>query len=141
MVCKYMKENLVYAKFNRDNFNEIICMDNSKIVGFLIYRIHNSTAWLNKIKVEKDYRCCGIGKTLLNLFENDCINSYRKYIEGKFYPEDEDGYIVKNFYEHNGYSVEKDGYETMIFKNLNNTPLHNTDDINIMDNLILDDAM
>ena len=53
---------------------------------------------------------------LLKLFENDCIEHYVKVVEGKFYPHDEEGDVVKSFYEKHGYSIYKDGYDTEIYK-------------------------
>ena len=53
---------------------------------------------------------------LIKLFENDCIEHYVREIEGKFYPHDEEGDVVRVFYEKHGYTIYKDGYDTEIYK-------------------------
>ena len=99
-----------------DNYEQIECIHNGNCIGYINYIFVDRNVWLNKIKVDREYRGKGIGKTLLKLFENEAYDMRRSVIEGKFYPEDEDGMVVKRFYESNGYSIRKEGYETELFK-------------------------
>ena len=105
-----------YVVKHIDNYEQIECILNGKCIGYVNYRFVDRNVWLNKIKVDREYRGRGIGKTLLKLFENHAYDMRRSVIEGKFYPEDEDGLVVKRFYESNGYSIRKEGYETELFK-------------------------
>ncbi len=106
-----------FERKEKDDYIQIEAIDNNEIVGFINYKFKRSgKVWLNNIVVNKEYRTKGIGSMLLKLFENDCIEHYIKVVEGKFYPHDEEGDVVKSFYEKHGYSIYKDGYDTEIYK-------------------------
>ena len=104
-----------YVVKHIDDYEQIECIYNGKCIGYINYKFMNRSVWLNKIKVDKEYRSNGIGKTLLKLFENESLAMWKSVVTGKFYPE-EDGDIVKKFYESNGYTIEKEGYDTELFK-------------------------
>lgn len=87
------------------------------MVGFLRYKVLKNEIFLYNVEVEKSFRHSKdkIGSTLLHIFENSCACKNLS-ITGKFYPKGEDGEVVKNFYIKNGYSIDRDGYDLMIFK-------------------------
>ena len=90
-----------------------------KEIGNVYFSIKYDTAFLFKIIVtDKDYHSIGVGSAMLEYFENSCINRRVKYVEGKFYPEGYGAENARNFYLKHGYQIEKDGYETMIYKRL-----------------------
>lgn len=101
-----------------DDDNHIIeVFHNNERIGYVSYLFKKRhKAWLNDIFVKKEYRKKGLGTILLYMFENDCHDNYVEGIEGKFYPHDEDGNVVKAFYEKHGYKILKDGYYTEIYK-------------------------
>ena len=99
-----------------DNYEQIECYKGNECIGYINYKFDSRSVWLNKIKVDKAYRGCGVGTTLLKIFENEATKLRKVVVTGKFYPEDEDGLTVKKFYESNGYSIEKEGYETELYK-------------------------
>lgn len=99
-----------------DEYEQIECIHNGKCIGYINYKFANRSVWLNKIKVDKECRGHGVGKTLLKIFENEAMTLRKVVVEGKFYPEDEDGMVVRRFYESNGYKIEKEGYETELYK-------------------------
>ena len=108
---------MMFVRIEEDDLITIkAVIDDNKIAGYINYKFKGRSAWLNSIFVEKEYRCRGLGQTLLEMFEQDCIDHYIKEVEGKYYPHDEEGSVVKKFYEKNGYSIIKDGYNTEIFK-------------------------
>ena len=112
-----------------DDYEQIECLNGNTCIGFINYKFDKRSVWLNKIKVDKAYRGKGIGKTLLKIFENEADKMRKVVVEGKFYPEDEDGLVVKRFYESNGYKIEKEGYETELYKVLREK--HDLSGINI----------
>lgn len=106
-----------FERKDKDDYVVIEAIDNDKIIGFINYKFKkNGRVWLNNIVVNKEYRTKGIGTILIKLFENDCIEHYIREIEGKFYPHDEEGDVVRAFYEKHGYTIYKDGYDTEIYK-------------------------
>ena len=111
-----------------DDYEQIECIHNEKCVGYINYRFLNRSVWLNKISVDSEYRGRGIGKTLLKLFENEAIKLRKVVVEGKFFPET-NGEYVRRFYESSGYSIEKEGYDTELYKVLKLK--HNLDGIAI----------
>lgn len=137
-----MKNDFYYIKYKNNDCFKIDCVHNDKIIGFINYRFNfkNRSVWLNKIVVEEKERNQGVGKNLLNLFENDCLNKRISSVEGKYYPET-DNQIVKNFYEKNGYSIEREGYDTCIFKLLSPNNFNDTSNLNLIDNSSYDAEM
>ena len=115
---KDIKQSIVYQKSYEDDFGRIEGIYNQEVVGYLTYKIDYKTrsSWLYKVAVPSEYRTCGIGSDLMAIYENECCLNRLNYIEGKFYPEGEDGDKVRTFYENRGYSVYKDGYETYVGK-------------------------
>lgn len=106
-----------FERKDKDDYVVIEAIDNNKIIGFINYKFKkNGRVWLNNIVVNKEYRTKGIGTMLIKLFENDCLEHYVREIEGKFYPHDEEGDVVRVFYEKHGYTIYKDGYDTEIYK-------------------------
>ncbi len=108
---------------HNENYNyyeiKLIDLKNNNLIGFVNYKFNYKgvkTAWLNLIKVEDNYQSKGFGNVLLKLFEKECINNRFYNIEGKFFPENDH---AKPFYEKNGYKIEKEYYETLVTKLLN----------------------
>ena len=96
-----------FIKKEENDYFVIEAIENDAVIGFINYKFkQNRKVWLNNIKVNKEYRHTGIGTTLLYLFENDCLDHFIKEVEGKFYPHDEEGSVVKTFYEKHGYYVK-----------------------------------
>ena len=105
----------------------------------LLYKYNENDAGVFDISVYDEYRNMKIGSTLLKLFENFCIQHFVKSVEGKYYPETEDK-VVRKFYENNGYSIDKEYYETFISKyNLKkldvDVEVENIDEDNIRENV------
>lgn len=88
--------------------------DNNKI-GYMNFNKKNGKIWLYKIEIDEDYRGKGIGSKMMKLLEYLASSQRCSSIEGKYYPTVNFG---EHFYKKNGYSIEKDGYETEIFKYL-----------------------
>lgn len=123
MSIKYIKS------LDDDNYGQIECKDGEKTVGSLSYKIcEHKRAWLYMIQVEESYRNQGIGTALLNIFEDVCADKWIRHIEGKYYPE---GGNVRDFYEHRGYSIYKEGYTTYVGKYYPKT--QNLDGLNVVE--------
>lgn len=89
----------------------------NKKIGYCNFRVKKDTCWIYKIKVEdKDYLGQGVGKKMLKFCEIIAKNNGAHYVEGKFYPDGEGASRAKDFYLKNGYTIDYDGYEQMIFK-------------------------
>lgn len=87
-------------------------------IGFATFKFsekRRANVWLQNIKIKEKFQSKGLGKVLIKMFENFCYDKRRYIIEGKFYPENNHS---KTFYENNGYSIEKEYYETFIYKDL-----------------------
>ena len=135
-----MKNKLLY-KYNENDAGvfDISVYAEDKKVAFITFKLKSNTAWLYKVFVNDEYRNMKIGSTLLKLFENFCVQHFVKAVEGKYYPETEDK-IVRQFYENNGYSIDKEYYETFILKyNLKKSDVdvevENIDEDNIRENV------
>ena len=100
-----------------DDYEQVDCYDGENLIGYINYKFVGRRVWLNKIEVNKEYRNNGVGSALLKIFENRAISMFKIIAEGKFYPT-EDGNAVRKFYESFGYSIQKEGYETELFKGL-----------------------
>ena len=63
----------------------------------------------------------GIGTYAIKFLEEVSNNKRFNSIEGKFFPKaPATGNQVRDFYERNGYSIDKDGYETIVYKYIMN---------------------
>lgn len=80
--------------------------------------------WLYKIETFGEHQQKGVGTKLINFLEFFAQQNGVRFIEGKYYPEND---RTKSFYEHRGYSIEKDGYDWFVYKNLNFSDEKNID--------------
>lgn len=102
------------------NFHLANAMNQTEeILGYVSFYViienNRKRIWLNKIATDKEYRNIGIGSKLLEFLECYARRKRIYYIEGRYFPENES---AKSFYENRGYSIEKDGYDTFVCKNL-----------------------
>jgi len=90
------------------------------LLGQMTFKIDQESCvrkiWLYKIETFGENQHNGIGSKMLNFLERFAIQKRIFYIEGKYFPENE---FAKDFYEHRGYTIEKDGYDWFVCKNLN----------------------
>lgn len=125
-----MENKIKYIKTQNDE-NQILigAVFNDKLIGYIRYGT-TKKIWISNLKVAKEFRHNGekIGTKLLQIFENDCA-FINRFIEGKFYPEGESGDVVKKFYNVNGYSVTKEGYDWIVFKS---RPMQHDIDIDVI---------
>ena len=102
---------------HKENFHNhfVYAMLNQKQIGYAWFTIHNKEAFLSYITVNKNYRHCHVGSTLLDCVEIICRKHHVDRIEGKFYPE-VDANIVLDFYKKNGYYHSQEDYDQYIGK-------------------------
>lgn len=115
---KDLEVNLELNYYDKNRFYEIVALnENSKVMGSLSYKIDYGyrKAWLNKISTEEEFQHKGVGQLLLNAFEYLISDARINCVEGKFYPEND---FALPFYQKNDYKIEKDGYETILFKSI-----------------------
>lgn len=88
---------------------EVVCTATAKPQRLL------SQMWLYKISTKEGYQHKGYATAVLKTLEY--LTQYLRYrwIEGKFYPDNE---FAKPFYDKHGYTIYKDGYETFVIKTL-----------------------
>ena len=114
------KLNIKYTfSSNEDGQNYISAFDDDRLIGFLRYKISDGKSWLYFVGVQKEYRHLKeeqIGTNLMHIFENECEKRRVWGIEGKYYPKGEEGCVVKRFYERNGYSIEREDYDLIVYK-------------------------
>ena len=117
----------IYANYINDNdFCTIQLNTQSEQIGFINFKLNSKnpkSVWLNKIQIKEKYQSNGLANILLELFETYCKDKRYFTIEGKFYPENDH---AKPFYEKNGYTIEKEYYDTYIYKDLSTTYLNST---------------
>ncbi len=93
--------------------------DIEEIVGYVAFYVisenNRNRIWLNKIATNKEHQNKGIGSKLLEFLECFARQKRAYFIEGRYFPENKS---AKSFYENRGYSIEKDGYDTFVFKYL-----------------------
>ncbi len=82
-------------------------------IGYVSFKIKKFKAWLQKIEVKPEYQSQKFGHLLIALFEEYLMERRCREVEGKFYPAN---HHAKPFYEKHGYTIEKDGYDTIIYK-------------------------
>lgn len=89
------------------------------LLGQMTFKVNKDSfirkIWLYKIETFSDNQHKGIGSKMLRYLENFARQNQIYYIEGKYFPENE---FAKDFYEHRGYLIEKDGYDTLVCKSL-----------------------
>lgn len=113
------KLNIKYISSFDNRYYYIGAMLDGKLIGHLIYKLNKDEAWLHFVGVKKSYRHLKeeqVGSNLMRIFENDCHNHRIWRIEGKFWPKGEKCEVVKRFYDRNGYEIDRDGYDLLIFK-------------------------
>lgn len=102
-----------------DNTYLIKILDGSNVMGYASFKVkrrqYQDSIWLYKIETNPNYAHMGVGTATICLLEYFALNKRVQVIEGKYFPKNE---FAKPFYEKYGYSIEKDGYETFIFKYL-----------------------
>lgn len=104
----YLKFEAKEKYWQIDAYNE-----KDENIGYVNMLKNSRGLWLNKIFVEEQERFQGVGQALLNAFEAFIERFGYTYVEGKFYPENT---YAREFYEKNGYTIDKDGYETYVSK-------------------------
>lgn len=102
------------------NFHLANAMSNAEeILGYISFYViienNRKRIWLNKIATGKEHQNKGVGSKLLEFMECFARQKRAYYVEGRYFPENSS---AKSFYENRGYSIEKDGYETFVCKNL-----------------------
>lgn len=95
------------------NYYALRCVDGVKEMGLLTFNARNGRAWIYNVSTRPQYQNIGVGRTMLVVFESFLSAKKITLIEGKFYPTNE---FAKPLYENLGYKIEKDGYETMLYK-------------------------
>ncbi len=112
------KINYVKAKDEKD-IVYIGAILNDKMIGHLTYKIKEDSAWLYFVGVDRDYRHLKdeqVGSNLMRIFENDCVKHRLWCLEGKFWPKGEEGDVVRRFYNRNGYEIEREDYDLIVYK-------------------------
>ena len=82
-------------------------------VGFVNFKLKNGNCWLYNIQVEENFQGLGYGKALGIYFEKFCSDRRINFIEGKYYPTNEN---AKFFYKNRNYKIEKEDYEWFVSK-------------------------
>lgn len=121
-------KSFLKAKFNTDedvrfelfytpakDYYTLRCLNKNQEMGFLTFQINEANAWLYYVCTHPQYRHSGVGLALLAVFEKYVFDNGVCRIEGKFYPENQ---FAKQLYDKAGYSIEKDGYDTLVCKNI-----------------------
>ena len=102
-----------------ENSYRIEILDNSNVMGYATFRIkrnrYQDSIWLYKIETYPKYAHTGVGTATINLLEYFALQNKAQVVEGKFYPENE---FAKPFYNKFGYSIDREDYETYIYKAL-----------------------
>ncbi|NCB48396.1 MAG: GNAT family N-acetyltransferase [Clostridia bacterium] len=90
------------------------------LLGQMTFKIDQESftkkIWLYKIETYGENQHNGIGSKMISFLERFAIQKRIYYIEGKYFPENDK---AKDFYEHRGYTIEKDGYDWFVCKSLN----------------------
>lgn len=87
-------------------------------VGMMNFSKKKSKIWLYKIEINEEYHNLGLGTKMMRFLDYMANKTRCNSIEGKYYPSVNYG---EHFYKKNGYSIEKEGYETEIYKYLGQT--------------------
>ncbi len=109
--------NILFSCDEKDFYKvKVFDLQNNEIGGISFkLKINDRLTWLYKIEVCQDYQNNGIGKILLEFLEFVSLQRRIYFVEGKFFPKNQN---AKFFYLKNGYNIEKDGYETFVYKSL-----------------------
>ncbi len=100
--------------------SEVFDECNNKI-GFLRFKLSSSNCYLIRIEItDNNYAHVGLGSKMIEHMEDMAFKKRCFSVDGRFYPFGELGKHARNFYEKHNYSIYKDGYETYIYKNLEN---------------------
>lgn len=115
-----------------ENSYRIEILDNSNVMGYATFRIkrnrYQDSIWLYKIETYPKYAHTGVGTATINLLEYFALQNRAQVVEGKFYPENE---FAKPFYNKFGYSIDREDYETYIYKTLDYTKIKENIEPNI----------
>lgn len=115
-----------------DDIYRIEVLDGSDVMGYATFKLKRQryfdSVWLYKIETNKEYAHKGVGSAVINLLEYFAYQNRAHTVEGKFFPENE---YAKPFYDKFGYSIEKEGYETYIYKTLDFKTIKQTIEPNI----------
>ena len=88
-------------------------------IGYVTFNIKSSVCYLYRIEIcDEKYSHLGLGTAMLQFMEFKAKDSRCRKVDGKFYPFGDMGKHAKDFYLKNGYQVYKDGYDTLIYKDL-----------------------
>lgn len=98
-----------------NNYYTLRCLNKKEEMGYATFKLNGQTAWLYYICTHPKFQRRGVGFALLTVIEKFSLDNGASRIEGKFYPENE---FAKLLYDKAGYAIEKDGYETLICKNI-----------------------
>lgn len=99
-----------------NNFYEVKAIgENFDVMGYanFIFCPTDKKVWLYKIETKERYQGQGVGQAVLDIMECVIVSKRYNKIDGKFFPTNEH---ARPFYEKNGYTIEKDGYETYVGK-------------------------
>ena len=101
------------------HWNEIKILDQEKnecgYVSFIKSSDGFPSIWIYRIEVIESQRFKGIGQKLLEMVESFAFQNSIDYVEGIFHPTNE---YAEKFYLKNGYEIRREGYETIIFKDI-----------------------
>lgn len=116
----YNKEFEAKILYNSDDdIYRIEVLNGSKVMGYATFKLKRQrfldSIWLYKIETNKEYAHKGVGSAVINLLEYFAYQNRAHTVEGKYFPKNE---FAKPFYDKFGYSIEKEGYETYIYKTL-----------------------
>ncbi len=114
-------ENVKFIKSNlEDNkMSYLGAVYKNKLIGYVRFSFNKSNAWLYNISVMKEFRHkkdMKVGTRLLKLFEKECLKNFKRYVEGKYYPEGEEEWVVRKFYEKNGFEITREDYNLIVSK-------------------------
>lgn len=111
--------NIELKYFEDDKFYRADAIsEDGQIMGYITFKQHYEnprTMWLQKVETYPGFQDRGVGDALLSVMEYTALQTRKTSIDGKFYPDNEH---AKPFYEHRGYDITKDGYETYVGKYL-----------------------
>ena len=134
ILAKGKKYNVIIKYRSYMDFYEVeIAHENRERMGKINFKIKDRETWIYSIYTEEKYQHMGIGKALLEICEYLSSLKRVKLIEGKFFPTNE---YARPLYEKNGYSINKESYETFITKHINAKETRNR----LADKIIDDDG-
>ena len=102
-----------------EGYFQIEAWHNENVVGSTIFKLKKGECYLYRIEIlDTNFAHIGLGTQMLRFMEQIAYKGNCYSIDGKFYPFGELGAYAKDFYIKNGYSVDKEYYETFISKRL-----------------------